>query len=89
MSKNTIYLILAEHLPLEQGLRHTMRDTIIGISLLLAEHLPLEQGLRHPKQLRSNLAQPLAEHLPLEQGLRLMIPPNRRYPKQASQSIFH
>ena len=37
--------ILAEHLPLEQGLR---LDNIVSMTFSggLAEHLPLEQGLR-------------------------------------------
>ena len=37
---------LAEHLPLEQGLRH-FYSILLSIDLHLAEHLPLEQGLRH------------------------------------------
>ena len=45
---SSIYLvlaILAEHLPLEQGLRPTVFRIIIYY-ITLAEHLPLEQGLR-------------------------------------------
>ena len=59
---------LAEHLPLEQGLRQL--DGFVCVHfLLLAEHLPLEQGLR--LQLVSEVVEvtlDLAEHLPLEQG---------------------
>ncbi len=36
---------LAEHLPLEQGLRHTLSEPWRTV-VVLAEHLPLEQGLR-------------------------------------------
>ncbi len=45
-SKFSFIVYLAEHLPLEQGLR---RRPIRLVALLdvLAEHLPLEQGLRH------------------------------------------
>ena len=38
-------LELAEHLPLEQGLRHYSYWLVLK-TLKLAEHLPLEQGLR-------------------------------------------
>ena len=37
---------LAEHLPLEQGLRRSFENTQDITSCGLAEHLPLEQGLR-------------------------------------------
>ena len=37
--------VLAEHLPLEQGLRLLLTGIAL-FGLLLAEHLPLEQGLR-------------------------------------------
>ena len=64
---------LAEHLPLEQGLRHLFHS-FPAILQLLAEHLPLEQGLR-PKRPTPlcTLHRELAEHLPLEQGLRLVL----------------
>ena len=39
--------MLAEHLPLEQGLRHLISSEDLQVNLFLAEHLPLEQGLRH------------------------------------------
>ena len=38
--------MLAEHLPLEQGLRHPYFYKHYIFVALLAEHLPLEQGLR-------------------------------------------
>ena len=38
--------MLAEHLPLEQGLRHLISSEDLQVNLFLAEHLPLEQGLR-------------------------------------------
>ena len=69
-------LILAEHLPLEQGLR--LGDCIVDWERRagLAEHLPLEQGLRLFTVLDVNHKSiVLAEHFPLEQGLR---PPSRR-----------
>ena len=61
--------ILAEHLPLEQGLRP---DTCEPCRLIkkLAEHLPLEQGLRQIDLIGEWDDIRLAEHLPLEQGLR-------------------
>ena len=37
---------LAEHLPLEQGLRQEEMGSILSLDFTLAEHLPLEQGLR-------------------------------------------
>ena len=40
-----VFLGLAEHLPLEQGLRRTAHR-LGGNTCTLAEHLPLEQGLR-------------------------------------------
>ena len=38
--------VLAEHLPLEQGLRRLVLLVDEDDALVLAEHLPLEQGLR-------------------------------------------
>ncbi len=37
---------LAEHLPLQQGLRPFRSHPSPNLVLLLAEHLPLQQGLR-------------------------------------------
>ena len=42
---DSLYL-LAEHLPLEQGLRLLIDLQLHCCGLHLAEHLPLEQGLR-------------------------------------------
>ena len=41
----SMFLTLAEHLPLEQGLR-PVAGLFYGCGAVLAEHLPLEQGLR-------------------------------------------
>ena len=79
---------LAEHLPLEQGLRQSY-NTFKCCKIRLAEHLPLEQGLRlrRPIMLVA-LLDVLAEHLPLEQGLRHS---GNLYwtTVLSSQSIFH
>ena len=45
MSRISYLLSLAEHLPLEQGLRLGSRYKLPS-NISLAEHLPLEQGLR-------------------------------------------
>ena len=62
---------LAEHLPLEQGLRQEEMGSILSLDFTLAEHLPLEQGLRQERSSDFFFTSTLAEHLPLEQGLRL------------------
>ncbi len=37
-----------EHIPLEQGLRHLMIESLNLCEYVVREHIPLEQGLRHP-----------------------------------------
>ena len=63
--------LLAEHLPLEQGLRLWFSSYALVSLPQLAEHLPLEQGLRPSSGEPRGPDLLLAEHLPLEQGLRL------------------
>ena len=41
--------MLAEHIPLEQGLRHPITFMELWFNLL-AEHIPLEQGLRQQQR---------------------------------------
>ena len=40
------FLLLKEHLPLQQGLRLLLCPLLGSIYTLLKEHLPLQQGLR-------------------------------------------
>ena len=68
--KESEYQKLRDHLPEEQGLRQSRKDTSLT-SRSLRDHLPEEQGLR-PLDSRFSLIRfsLLRDHLPEEQGLR-------------------
>ncbi len=71
MTYGRLQLQLAEHHPIEQGLRPYLNLYNQEFHELLAEHHPIEQGLRLCDwQIVSKQLVALAEHHPIEQGLR-------------------
>ena len=44
-----------DHIPLEQGLRHTATDADLRPRFTVRDHIPLEQGLRHKVRLVMNI----------------------------------
>ena len=62
-------MVVRDHIPLEQGLRHKFKDhPNAGDSV--RDHIPLEQGLRHNRLLAHQSDKGVRDHIPLEQGLR-------------------
>ena len=45
MVMNIFFIIVRDHIPLEQGLRHNFVSPA-GLSSFVRDHIPLEQGLR-------------------------------------------
>ena len=62
--------MLAEHIPVKQGLRQSL--TLLSKDFAaLAEHIPVKQGLRHELVDDDvHVLVVLAEHIPVKQGLR-------------------
>ena len=64
------HIIVGDHLPLQQGLRHSQRTQ--GLHSRVGDHLPLQQGLRPRNNFTNfNTSANVGDHLPLQQGLRL------------------
>ena len=66
----THYQLVAEYLPLKQGLKLLSYDVYFAY-FTVAEYLPLKQGLKHVYPRLLSLPQiHVAEYLPLKQGLK-------------------
>ena len=77
-----------DHIPLEQGLRHSYLIKAIVITTV-RDHIPLEQGLR-PKCLQcASGSIYVRDHIPLEQGLRLSHKEVIDGLNEKSETIFH
>ena len=85
-----MYILVREHIPLEQGLRRLYTRPERRFCRFVREHIPLEQGLRPISIIIVvSTSYRVREHIPLEQGLRLTSFFALELIFLESESIFH
>ena len=82
-----IVLVLAEHIPVKQGLR--LWDFVQKCYVtLLAEHIPVKQGLRHSLQICIDISAPTRRAYSSKTRIKTLYSIGYWASKALSQSIF-
>ena len=87
--KLKVFFCVRDHIPLEQGLRLELPESVDIYEFIVRDHIPLEQGLRRWTRLASTPRNTVRDHIPLEQGLRLGGVIGIIFLTWLSETIFH